>query len=274
MTEIRDLSDIVSEIIKPGVKLAIGGAAMLMKPMEIIREIIRQGIKDFQVITLIGDLDIDLLSGVGAITEVHSSYIGLPMVGMANNFRRAIEKSKTLKYHEWTELSMVRAYQAGRMGVPFVPVRSLLGSDLVKIRPDFEEITYQERKFVQIPSIQPDIAIVHAYAADPHGNIYYPKYHILDEFSTLPALCAKTLFVTVEKVITEEEGREVSDRVMFSYLDVDYIAETPNGALPSGFPPLYAVDMGHYMAYSGSSRSTEGFQSYLANNVIHKEASL
>jgi glutaconate CoA-transferase subunit A len=271
MPEIGKIAEIVTSIIKPEIKLAIGGAAMLFKPMEVIREIIRQEIKDLRVITLIGDLDIDLLAGVAAISELHSSYVSLPMVGMAQNFRRAIEKEKTLKYHEWTEYSMVRAFQGGAMGLPVVAIRTLLGSDLVKIRLDFEEVTLNGQKYIQVPSIYPDVAIIHAWAADDNGNVYYPKNHILDEFSTLPALCSKTLFVTVEKMVSSEEGRDMIDQVMFNYLDVDYLAVAPKGAWPAGFTPLYAADMGHYMSYSGTSRSPDGFQSYLEENVLMKE---
>lgn len=272
MTKIADLDEIVSEVIQPKKKIAIGGGAMLLKPMEVIREIIRQEIKDLHIITLIGDLDIDLLAGVGAVSELHSSYVGLPMIGMAGNFRRVIEKEKTLMYHEWSECGMIRAFQAGAIGLPNVAIRTILGSDLVKIRPDFEEITFKGKKYVQVPSIFPDIAIIHAYAADSNGNVYYPKNHILDGFSTLPALCSSQLFVTVEKMITSEEARQIPDRLMFSYLEVDYISEVPRGAWPSGFPPFYAVDMGHMMTYSGISRTPDGFRNYLEENVLKKEA--
>ncbi|UCG03370.1 MAG: CoA transferase subunit A [Candidatus Heimdallarchaeota archaeon] len=273
MTQLIDLDKIVSEVIQPKKKIAIGGGAMLLKPMEAIREIIRQEKKDLHVITLIGDLDIDLLVGVGAISELHSSYVGLPMIGMAGNFRRVLEQEKTLTFHEWSECSMIRAFQGGAIGLPFVLIRTILGSDLVKIRPDFEEVTFQGKKYVQVPSIFPDIAIIHAYAADSNGNVYYPKNHILDAFSTLPALCSDQLFVTVEKMITREEAREITDRLMFSYLDVDYISVVPNGAWPSGFPPFYASDMGHLMTYSGISRNPDGFQTYLEENVLKQEGS-
>ena len=159
------------------------------------------------------------------------------------------------------------------MGIPFVAVRTILGSDLLKIRPDFHEINYEGKKYVQVPSIYPDVAIVHAYAADPYGNVYYPEHHILDDFSSLPALCSKTLFVTVEKMIDEKEGREFCDQIMFSYLDVDFIAEAPNGAWPSAFPPFYGPDMGHLMTYSGMSRTLEGFRAYLDENVFKQEDS-
>ncbi|MHA2248048.1 MAG: CoA transferase subunit A [Candidatus Hodarchaeales archaeon] len=273
LTKVAKLDKIVSEVIQPKKKIAIGGGAMLLKPMEVIREIIRQEIKNLHIITLIGDLDIDLLAGVGAISELHSSYVGLPMIGMAGNFRRAIEKEKTLIYHEWSEYGMIRAFQGGSLGLPHVAIRTILGSDLVRIRPDFEEITFKGKKYVQVPSIYPDIAIIHAYAADPNGNVYYPKNHILDGFSTLPALCSDQLYVTVEKMITIEEARQITNQLMFSYLEVDYISEVPKGAWPSGFPPFYASDMGHLMAYSGISRTPDGFQNYLEENVLRKEAS-
>lgn len=274
MTVISNLSDIVREIILPKTKVAIGGAAMFLKPMEAVREIIRQQIKDLEIITLIGDLDVDLLCGVKAISVLQSCWLGLPMIGMAHNFRKAIEKGSGLVFKEWSELSMVRAFQAGAMGLPVTTVRSLLGSDLVKVRPDFKEVVIQNKKYIQVPALNPDLAIIHAYAADSNGNVYYPKQHILDDFSLLPAFCSKQLFVCVEKMISNQEGREIIEQghiPMFSYLDVDYIAKTPKGAWPTGFPPEYAGDMGHFMTYSGMSRTPETFQAYLQQEVYKED---
>ncbi|MHA1995907.1 MAG: CoA transferase subunit A [Candidatus Hodarchaeales archaeon] len=271
MAVIGTVEDLVKRVITPNKKISFGGAALFLKPMEVVREIIRQGIKELEIYTLIGDLDIDLLLGVNAVKELHSSYVGLPMVGMAKHFRNAIEKEQNVIFKEWTELSMVRAFQAGAMGTPAIMLRSLLGSDLVKLREDFEEVTYGGKEYIQVPAIVPDLAIVHAYAADKNGNVYYPKHHALDEFSTLPAHCAKELFVTVEKVITNEEGRKLIQQgqaTMFSSIDTDYVAEAPKGAWPSGFPPFYASDMGHIMTYSGMAQMPETFEMYLQEYVF------
>ncbi len=271
MVVIGPVDELVRKIITPKKKISFGGAALFLKPMEVVREIIRQEIKGLKIYTLIGDLDIDLLLGVNAIKELHASYVGLPMVGMAKHFRTAIEKEQSVVFKEWTELSMVRAFQAGAIGTPAIMLRTLLGSDLVKIRDDFEEVTYKGKMYIQVPAIVPDLAIVHAYAADKNGNVYYPKHHALDEFSTLPAHCAKELFVTVEKIITNEEGRDLiknGQSTMFSSIDTDYIAEAPRGAWPSGFPPFYASDMGHIMTYSGMAQMPETFQMYLQEYIF------
>ncbi|MHA1972604.1 MAG: CoA transferase subunit A [Candidatus Hodarchaeales archaeon] len=273
MTEFGELSEIISRVIKPEISIAIGGGAMFTKPMEVVREIIRQKIKDLHVITLIGDMDIDLLVGAGLVRSLHASYVGLPMIGMARNFRRAIEKEHSLDFYEWTELSMVRAFQAGAMGVPKVAIRSLLGSDLVRVREDFKEVEIEGQKYIEIPALNPDLTIIHAYAADYNGNIFYPNYHVLDDFSLLPAFCSKKLLVSVEKMITNEEGRKIMESgqpSMFSYLEVDYVVVTPKGALPTGFPPLYAGELGEIMSYSGMAYSKEGFTSYLEEYVYKK----
>ena len=271
LIRIDKLELLIGELVKPEKTIAIGGGALLFKPMEAIREIIRQKVKNLTVYTLIGDMDIDLLMGVNAITHLHSSYVGLPMIGMARNFRRVLEGDSNVKYHEWTELGMVRAFQAGALGTPYVLVRSFLGSDLVSLRDDFVEVEYNSKKYVRVPAINPDLAIVHAYAADPHGNVYCPEDRLLEDFITLPALCSKELLVTVEKLITEEEGRQMTNQILFSYLDVDYIAVTPNGAWPSGFPPFYPTDMSHLMEYSGMATVPETLELYLQEHVRQKE---
>jgi glutaconate CoA-transferase subunit A len=274
MVRIASISEIVHDIIKPSKKIAIGGGAMFLKPMEIVREIIRQKITDLHVITMIGDLDVDLLIGVNAVSILDSCYIGLPMIGMARNFRNAVEHGNLI-FNEWTELSMVRAFQAGAMGTPVTMLRSLLGSDLVTLRDDFKEVIYDGKPYIEVPAINPDIALIHAYAGDQNGNIFYPKIHSLDDFSTLPAKAASELFVSVEKLITNEEGRKLVEDghvVMFSSLDVDYLAEAPKGAFPTGFPPLYASEMGHLMTYSGMQQAGM-FNQYLDENVYltHQE---
>ncbi len=268
MVTIDTVANIVSEVIKPSMKIAIGGGAMFLKPMEIVREIIRQKITDLHVVTLRGDLDVDLLIGVNAVTEVDSSYIGLPMIGMARNFRKAVEQGDII-FNEWTELSMVKALQAGAMGAPIAMLRSILGSDLVKYRQDFKEVIYNGKSYVEVPAITPDVAIIHAYACDRNGNVFYPKHHALDDFSTLPAKAASELFVSVEKIISNDEGRKLVEdghAVMFSLLDVDYLAEAPKGAFPTGFPPLYASEMGHLMTYSGMQQAGM-FSQYLDEHV-------
>ena len=186
MVKIDSVANIVGEVIKPSKKIAIGGGAMFLKPMEIVREIIRQGIKDLKIVTMIGDLDIDLLVGVNAVTEVDSSYVGLPMIGMARNFRKAVEQGDII-FNEWTELSMIKGLLAGAMGTPVGILRSILGSDLVKYRKDVKEVSYNGKPYIEVPAITPDVAIVHAYAGDRNGNVFYPKHHALDEFSTYPA---------------------------------------------------------------------------------------
>lgn len=269
---IGSLEAVVEKAVKSNKIIAIGGAALFLKPMEIIREIIRQGINDLIVYTLIGDVDIDLLLGVKAIKELHSSYVGMPMIGMAKNFRLSTEGQPSITFQEWTELSMIRAYQAGALGAPILHMRSLLGSELVSLRDDFQEVDINGKIYVQIPALTPDLAIVHGWASDHNGNIFYPKNHLLDEFSTLPALCADELLVSVEKLISNEEGRELVEQgheVMFSSLETNYVIETPRGAWPSGFPPFYASDMGHIMMYSSMANSPETFLSYLDEYVIN-----
>ncbi|MHA2110340.1 MAG: CoA transferase subunit A [Candidatus Hodarchaeales archaeon] len=255
MVKIDTVSNIVNEIIKPSTKIAIGGGAMFLKPMEIVREIIRQKITDLHVVTLIGDLDVDLLIGVNAVSELDSCYIGLPMIG-------------NIIFNEWTEFSMVRALQAGAMGTPAIMLRSILGSDFVN-REDFKEVIYNDKPYIEVPAINPDIAIIHAYKGDQNGNVFYPKHHSLDYFSTLPAKAASELFVSVEKIISNEDGRKLVEHghgVMFSSLDVDYLAEAPKGAFPTGFPPLYASEMGHLMTYSGMQQAGM-FSQYLEEHV-------
>ena len=119
------MDEAVSQI-EDGSSIGIGGASLVYKPMAIIRALVKKGVKNLTIYTLIGDVDVDMLSGVGSIKKVCAPYVGFPMIGLAPNFRRAAQNGE-IEVKEYSELTFTLGIRASSMGVPFITTRSLLG---------------------------------------------------------------------------------------------------------------------------------------------------
>lgn len=262
--------DETSDVIKDGDSIGIGGASLVYKPMAVVREIIRHGIKNLKVYTLMGDVDVDMLIGAGCTKRVYVGYVGFPMIGMAPNFRRAAENGQ-IEVKEYSELTFCLGLRAAYMGVPFFPTHSLLGSDLLKIREDFKvfDCPVTNQKLVAIPAIKPDVALIHGYQADPYGNVLAIERQIMIDFITSVAKSANKTIVTVEKIINHEEVLQHPEKVILPHYEVDFLVEVPYGAHPSGFLPLYPPDITHLAEYRMAAANPESFKDYL-KKYVHK----
>ena len=260
--------DEVVSVVKDGDSIGIGGASLVYKPMAVIRGIIRQGIKDLIVYTLMGDVDVDMLIGTGCIRSLRVGYVGFPMIGMAPNFRRAAENGQ-IEVEEYSELTFCLGLRAGYMGIPFFPTRSLLGSDILKIRKDFKvfDCPITNQKLVAIPAIKPDVALVHGYQADPYGNVQGLERQIMIDFITSMAKSANKTIVSVEKIISHEEVLQHPEKIILPHYEVDFLVEVPYGAHPSGFLPLYPPDITHLAEYRMAASNPESFRGYMEKYV-------
>ena len=163
---------------------------------------------------------------------------------------------------------MYSMVQAGSMGVPFVAVRGLLGTDILKNRPDLKVIPNPfrpEEKVVVVPPIRPDVAAFHALRADRWGNAITPG--LRDDL--MMARAASRVVITAEE-ITEKELRR-GDGVEDTFLpaiDVDAVVHLPRGAHPCACGALYKLDEAHLRKYINAAQEEETFKKYLQEYVI------
>jgi len=246
-------------------------------PMEMVRALIRRGARDLQLITIpTGGFSAELLIGAGCVRSVETSGISLGEVGGAPQFANAI-KSGSLAIKDATCPAVYSALQAGEKGIPFMPIRGVLGADLVSKRDDWKIIDnpYAEEgsdaepgggdPLLLLPAIKPDIALIHARKADRNGNIWIGREH---ELATM-AHASKQTLVTVEEVVDEdflEEDVTAAGTVASFYISA--IAEAKEGAWPVGLTNNYARDDVHLADYARDARSAEGFARYLENHVL------
>lgn len=147
------------------------------------------------------------------------------------------------------------------MGQPFMPVRGVIGTDYLKVRPDFKVIKnpYGDDNIVLIPPLRPDIALIHSYAADNEGNV------LVDEFENEPLLAraARQVFVSTEEIVTPQELRNKNHGVIIPSIYIDGIILTPKGAAPTRCRDYYPYDEEEIKTYLKAAREKETFKEYV-----------
>lgn len=237
-------------------------------PMELVRALIRAGKRDLRLFGLTsGGMAIDLLIGAGCVAEIETPGVSLGEYGPARNFSRAI-KSGTIRIKDATCPAMHSQLQAAEKGVPFMPLRGIIGSDLLRYRDDWQVIDNpygQNDPIVLLPAVSPDFALIHAALADDDGNVWIGRRM---ELKTL-AHAAKNTLVTVERRYAGsllESEEYAAGTIPSLYLTGVALAE--RGTYPLGFWNGGRTDAAHMRQYAQACRSEEGFQTYLREHVL------
>src|SRR5674476_930037 len=241
-------------------------------PMEATRALIRRSIKRLHLVALpTSSLQADLLIGAGCVATLETSAVSLGEFGPAPRFTAAIlAGSITMK--DATCPALHAALQAAEKGVPFMPLRGLIGSDVLKYRDDWKVIDSpfgNNDPIVLLPAIKPDVALIHAAMADPLGNVWIGRQR---ELATMAHAAERTI-ATVEKIY---DGNLLDDPVLAAgtlpgfYVESVVVAE--RGAWPLGLPDHYAADAEHLAEYARMAATAEGFADYLKRYVYDKRA--
>jgi len=223
-----------AELVQPGDTLALGGMTLYRRPVAFARELIRQGTGDLTLLAFTAGYESDLLVGAGLIKRVRTCYFGLEVFGLAPMFTKLATAGKIAVIEE-TEASIAFGLRAALAGVGFMPGQGWRETDLLQVRPDVKLVDdpYDERSYVAFPAIHPDVAIIHARAADRSGNAILGSNLAVDwELS----LAARKTIVTAERLVQELEGQA---DILGLY--VNAIVEAPRGAHPTSCYPDYPL---------------------------------
>ena len=257
-----------TNLVKDGMMLAIGGAAIRDAPNAFVRELIRKGVKALIIVpTNSSGYHVDMLVGAGCVKTLYTSYVGLDYIGAAPNFRRLAESGK-LDVVEFDETGLLRALKAGGTGVAFLPLPDgMRAVDVVRANPDFyKEIDdpFSGRKVVVVPPIRPDIAVIHKAKCDAYGNAREIG-HIGAEEILYQA--AEKVIVTTEEIVPLEDTRaHYREVTVFGHL-VDAVVEVPYGAHPADCQGCYQLDEEHLREYQEAAREEATFKQYLDKYV-------
>jgi glutaconate CoA-transferase subunit A len=236
--------------------------------MAVVRALVRRGARDLKLIGVpVLGLCADLLIGAGCVREVETSAVTLGEAGLAPRFTEAAEQ-KRIKVVDATCPMIHTALQATEKGVPFMPLRGVLGSDLVNRHPDWKTIDNPYAKgdpILLAKAIAPDVALFHARWADESGNVWVGRRK---ELATI-AHAARACYVSYEEL---RPGDMLEDELLapgcIASVYVTAVAPAPRGAWPLGVPGLYGMDDAHLAHYARLAKTAEGFRQYLDEFVL------
>jgi glutaconate CoA-transferase subunit A len=240
--------------------------------MEATRALIRRGLKRIALLTLpTSSLQADLMIGAGCVDSIETSAVSLGEFGPAPRFCAAVTGG-TLRIKDTTCPAMYARVQATEKGVPFLPLRGLIGSDLLAHRPDWRVIDNpfgHDDPIVLLPALRADVALFHAPMADRAGNVWIGREREL----TIMAHAADRTVVTVEKL---HDGDLLDDPLLaagtLAGFYIEAVAVAPRGAWPLTLPDHYPGDDAHLAEYARLAATPEGFAVYLDRHVHARRA--
>ena len=274
--KVMSAQEAVERLVFDGAIIGMGGQNVARCAVALAHEIIKQGKKDLILTGCNLSIHMDLMVGAGLVKKCESGLGGLGRFGATFQFKRAIEE-KRMEAEDFDHLTMVCRFLAGEMGIPFIPVRGLMGSDILNYqaastKKKFEIINNpwnQGEKVTLVPAMEPDVTIVHVQKADEIGNVL-----IQGIVSHEPELirASKTTIVSCEEIVSTEFFRNNSDYTTVPYHYIDAVVEQRFGAYPTATYGYYSFDADHISYYQQCARAGgEEYKKYLKEYVYGYE---
>ncbi len=273
------LAEAVRRFIFNGAQVALGGFTIGRNPMAIIYEIIRQKICDLHVVCHSHGQGLDLLIGAGCVRRLEIAYGGNGRFApTCIRFRKAIERG-LIQWEDYSNYQMSLRFLAGALGIPFIPAKTGLGTDLLR-REGFPREIRKERKvalrkcvmlqnpFIEkendpvllLPALMPDVALIHAQQVGEDGTVRIRGLSFAD---IEQAKSADTVVVTCEEVVSRSQIRKDPDQNSLPPFLVDAIVPAPFGAHPTACPFYYDYDARHLNDYRNMAEEDGRFATYL-----------
>lgn len=276
------LSEAISKFVENGDSISFGGFTTNRKPYAAVHEIIRQGKKDFVVYAGPAGGDWDMLIGEGRVKAYINCYTANSgYTNVSRRFRKKIEDG-SLIFEDYSQDAIMLMLHAASLGLPYLPVRLMLGSDVAdkwgitkEVRATIDKLPNDKlvevenpfkpgEKVLALPVPQLDTAVIHVQKASPDGtcSIEGDEFHDIDI-----AIAAKKCIVTCEELVTDEEIRLDPSKNSIPGFCVNAVVHAPHGAHPSQVYNYYDYDKEYYIAYDKASKTDEDFKAFLGEWV-------
>jgi len=265
-------------LVPDGATISFGGFTTQRHPMAFVYELIRLRRERLYLFGHSGGSDWDILIGAGCVKRVETAYVADEAFGtIGPRWRLAVQRSE-IEWEDYSNFAMVTRFTAGAMGVPFLPVRSLLGSDVLAK----EALTPEQRaadprtavkkahvmaspfdpqdQIVLLPAIHTEFAVLHVQKATPSGIVRIEGQDFAD---FQQGLCADVLIVCAEEIVPDEELRQDAERNRLPYFAVRHVCHVPYGAHPFAVYRYYDYDPWQLKRYHDSAEDENTFRSYL-----------
>ncbi len=228
-------------------------------PMSIAREIVRQRIRHLNVAGQ-GIMEIDVLIAAGLVDKIDLTYLGHEVYGLSPILRRAAESGK-LKVNEWSNAALAWRLKAAALGVPFLPVRVMMGTDTFKYSAaKVVKCPFTGEKLCLLPATMLDVGIIHVHRADEYGNCQLDG---ISGFAFELSRASRRLIISCEEIISTDEIRKYPERTLIPWYLVDAVVEAPFGSHPGEMPYHYWRDEEHLAWYVEAAKKEETTQEYL-----------
>jgi acyl CoA:acetate/3-ketoacid CoA transferase alpha subunit len=232
-------------------------------PMSLCREIVRQGFKDIDIAGQ-GVMETECLIAGGCVRRMELTYQGWEVYGISSILRRAVESGKVTT-SEWSNASLAWRLKAAAMGIPFIPTRSMLGTDTFKYsEAKTIECPFTGQKLVALPASVVDVGIIHVHRADQYGNCQIDG---ITGFAWELARASRRLIISCEEIVSTDEIRKWPDRTIIPWFLVDAVVHAPFGSFPGEMCYYYERDKEHIQSYVKETETQEGTDAYMAKWV-------
>jgi len=266
MNKLRSMRDAIAEFVPDGSSVAMGLQLEQMIPFAAGHEIMRQNKRDLRLIGPISDCLFDQIIGAGCVKDVVAAWVGNVMMGQAYNFRRATE-SGAIRVFNMTNFTIALGLQAGAMGVPFLPTRSAMGSDVPKGNHFFYQIISPfepKETLFAVRAIVPDVTVLHVQRADEEGNAHcWGNLGVMQE----AVRAAKTVIVVAEEIVSREVIASDPNRTVVPGFLVSALVHESFGAHPSPVQGYYSRDNESFRAYHAETKNVAEYARWKAKWV-------
>ena len=263
------MREAVARFVPDGTSICMGAALEALIPFAAGHELIRQRRRDLTLIGPISDILFDQLIGAGCVRRVIAAWVGNVSAGLGYNYRRAVEQRipAPIEVQDHSNLTIAFALQAAALGAPYLPTRSLLGTDLPRANATFKEAAdpWSGAPLLLVPAIAPDVAILHVQRADEEGHA-----HVWGTLGvTRPAaLAARQVILVAEEIRPRERILSDPGLVLTPALKVAAVVHQPFGAFPSPVQGHYGRYHDFYQRFHEESRTVEGYRGWLDHWVL------
>lgn len=271
MSKLASLGEAVAEHLGDGDTVVLGACLEPDIPFAVTHEIIRQGRRRLDVVAPISDASSDMLIGAGCVSTVTGAWVGNVSGGLGHNYRRAFEDGVPgpVAVNDHSNFSLGAALLAGAHGFPYLPVRSILGSDILRSNPAFKvadnPFPDDPGPVVLVPPLNPDVAFIAVQRADDAGNCHHwGNAGLLQE----AALASRRIVLLADRVVEAEVIASDPSRVPFPGYRVNAVCHLPAGSHPSPMTGCWKRDTEFFDDYHRRSRTREGFLAWLDEWVL------
>ena len=236
-------------LVNDGDSVAIGGCTASRTPIALIWALIRAHKSNLSISRSITSTEGDLLFASGVSRHILTSWFSQGIVWGISKVMRIYTESQRARFEEWSHMSIGLRYRAGAMGIPFIPMRAMLGSDVAGQLENIKETDcpFTGEKVLLIPALNPDVALIHVPRCDAFGNAQIDGLQFMDIDI---AMAANRVILTTERIVSNDQIRRAPDQTKIPFITVDAVVEMPYGSAPHECYGMYEPMFDHMDTYA------------------------